>query len=405
MPRKDMPPRRPPPPREPPGPAGSPPLGKQIHDSILADVRRRIARSPGGHLVNGRLGSLELRLEVSLRDAAAGAERLAAELDRAVQRFVDEAVEAAASFRPGRAFCHRCESAGCAHAAPPGPRDAFAGYSPTGVPRWTDFGQLCLDLRHPEIDRLYDETGPAILVQPVDGPALKADLLPEFHRSARRHDVAGQVCAGLFPIPGLPDGERGVALTFQAVVTERSRGGRRVGLNVLGGGRGGEEALGAAPPECKPWRGALLWAQARLAEVSRGAGAARTADASFDRRVAGVLRGMARRIEADLRGRGRRTRHAEERHRSGERPTRKAIDDLRAAATDAVLVDARHATLAVLGERGRVHFFAPEGRLVSSVHYTKDEIAKRMRLGWWRPATQAEVDALRARVEGTTPPG
>lgn len=395
-----------PPPRRPE--AGRSPsaaaLGRRLHAELAEEVRRQIARSPGGHLVGGRLEDLEVALCVSLADGAAGAERLGVELEAAIGRFVEDLIEAAAAFRPGRAFCHRCESADCPHAAPPGPREAFAGYTPTGMPRWLDFGQLCLDLRHPRVDRLYDELRPEILLLDLDAASLRADLLPEFHRSARRHEVAGEVCAGFFPVPGLPGGQRGVALTFQAVVTRRPRGGRRVGLNLIAGGPAGEEAIAAAPPESKPWRGALLWGQAQFADLARRAGKGQVPDAVFDRRVQGILLGLRRRIEQDLKGRGRRTQHAEERHRGGERPTRKAIDDLRQASAETVYADVRHDTLVVLGERNRAHFFSPEGRLVSSVHFPREAIAKKIRLGLWRPAPAEALERLRVKVEETTVP-
>jgi hypothetical protein len=51
------------------------------------------------------------------------------------------------------------------------------------------------------------------------------------------------------------------------------------------------------------------------------------------------------------------------------RPTRKAVDDARAAA-GSVMVDERHGTLVVAGE-GRMHFYA-RGKLVSSVRYNRE---------------------------------
>jgi hypothetical protein len=279
------------------------------------------------------------------------------------------------------------------------PRAVFAGYTPTGLPRWIDFGQLCLDRRHPQVDRLYDGR-PAILTLEVDGASLNADLLAEFHRSSRHHEVPGQVCAGLFPLRGAAEA---VALTFQAVVTRRGRGRRRVGLNILGGGPMGETMLAETTPQDKPWRAAVLWAQAQLEEISRQA-SRRSAfpESVFQRRVEGVLQGLARRIERDTRGRSRRTRHAQERHLSGQRPTRKAIDDLRRAGEDACLLDPRNDTLVILGGRGRTHFFAPEGRLVSSVHYPKETVEKKIRMGLWKPAAARDLDALRERVEEST---
>jgi hypothetical protein len=386
-----------PPARRPKHQAGR--LGHGIHHAIEDEIRRRLEASPGGHLVAHRLGQLSVRLEVDLKDPEAGAEKLSAELEQAVACFVEDAVQAEAAFRPGRAFCHRCESADCRHALPPQPRAVFTGYTPTGLPRWSDFPQFCLDRRHEQIDRLYDAR-PAILTLEVEGHDLNADLLPEFHRAARHHDVPGQVCAGLFPLRGA---DEPIALTFQAVVTRRPRGRRHVGLNVIGGGPLGETALAETTPEEKPWRAAVLWAQAQFEAISKQAGRrASTPEPMFLRRVHGVLQGLARRIERDTRGRSRRTRHAQKRHLSGERPTRKAIDDLRRAGEEACLRDGRNDTLVILGGRGRTHFFAPEGRLVSSVHYPKETVEKKIRMGLWKPVAAHELAALKARVEEST---
>ena len=106
----------------------------------------------------------------------------------------------------------------------------------------------------------------------------------------------------------------------------------------------------------------------------------------------------ARRLVRDRRARGRRTRHAEARHVSGERPTGKAVEDVRAAVDDAFMLDERSGTLVVLGQRGRTHFFSPEGQLVSSVRYSKEAIGRKIKLKRWRSATTAESTALRDRL-------
>jgi len=71
-----------------------------------------------------------------------------------------------------------------------------------------------------------------------------------------------------------------------------------------------------------PWQSALRWAQAALSTLSRSR---RMEGSAIDRRVDGILLGLARRLEHERRATGRRTHHAEERHREGERPTRKAV--------------------------------------------------------------------------------
>ena len=68
-----------------------------------------------------------------------------------------DAVQQAVAFRPGHAYCHRCESVACEHSRPGSSRQVFVGYTPTGLPRWEDFAQQCLERKHPQVDRLYDD--------------------------------------------------------------------------------------------------------------------------------------------------------------------------------------------------------------------------------------------------------
>ena len=95
-----------------------------------------------------------------------------------------------------------------------------------------------------------------------------------------------------------------------------------------------------------------------------------------------------------MRARARRTRHAEVRHASGERPTRKAVDDARVARGEQCYVDERSGTLVVLGDRGRTHFFTADGQHVSSVRYSKDAIARKLKLEVWRKASADERSVL-----------
>jgi hypothetical protein len=80
------------------------------------------------------------------------------------------------------------------------------------------------------------------------------------------------------------------------------------------------------------------------------------------------------------------------------RPTRKAIEDARSAPDDAFMHDERSGALVVLGGRGRTHFFGPEGKLVSSVRYSKDAIARKIRQERWQPATAEQRKLLRSAL-------
>jgi len=220
-----------------------------------------------------------------------------------------------------------------------------------------------------------------------------------------RYELLGQVSAGFFSVATRAEEGRGVlALTIQAAASRGRSGRRRFGLNLLGRTPAGEDLDTLWDRQLElPWRRAVRWAQTALQTLEpprRRRGARRPAQAAgeTDERVAAILRGLARRLERDRRARTRRTRHAERRHDSGKRPTRKAVDDAREAGSAALLVDERSGTLVVLGDRGRTHFFSPEGRLVSSVRYSRDAIARKVKLELWRPAADDEREAFKSSL-------
>lgn len=378
-------------------------LGEVAWDVLRRLVRDRLARRPGAHLVEAELTRLDLRLPLTLRGPDAEPASFARQLVDSIDRVLDDAVHHAAAFRPGRAYCHRCENAACEHSTPPSCRHVFVGYAPTGQPRWADFGQMCLDLRVPEVDRLYEQP-PAFLTLVHERAELHRGLLQAFDNG--RYELLGQVTAGFFSVRARAAEGRGVlALTVQAAASRGKSGRRRFGLNLLGLAPGGQEldTLWDRHDEL-PWRRAVRWAQGALQTLEsqrrrRGAGRrdARSRE-ELQRRVTGILNGLARRLERDQRSRGRRTRHAEVRHDSGQRPTRKAVDDAREARADALMIDERSGTLVVLGDRGRTHFFSPRGQLVSSVRYSKEAIARKIRLELWRQARDDETDSFRASL-------
>jgi hypothetical protein len=376
-------------------------LGEVAWDVIQRMVRELLARKPGGHLVESKLRRIDLELPLALSGEEADPTLFARRLSRSIDRWLDDAIEHAAAFRPGHAFCHRCAGSTCEHTAPPSCRHVFGGYAPTGVPRWEDFAQLCLDRKHPDVDRLYHHP-PALLTLVHGGRELQRDILDAFHDGA--YELAGQVSAGFFPVRARAEEGRGVlALTAQAAVSRPRRGRWRVGLNLLGRTPAGEglDSLWERHEEL-PWRRSVRWAQTALQSLEsrlQRRGGRDLPPEHLQQRIEGIMRGLARRLERDTRSRARRTRHAEERHSSGERPTRKAIDDVRDAADESFMVDERSGAVVVLGQRGRTHFFTAAGRLVSSVRYSKDAVARKIKLERWRGATREERDALRERLD------
>jgi len=368
----------------------------QAVELLAEELRSRLRSHPGGHLLIGGGGAVTVavRLPISPREgelaAAAGAtgEELTDELQALLlQRAV---------FRPGRVWCLRCASAECEHSAPASSREVFTGYGPTGLPRFADFGSWLLSRGDPRVDLLY-ETPPRFLAVAATGEALTADLLAAYSKGDEGYRLHGQVVGGWYRGTG-PDGHPDlVAVSFQIASSQTGKNRRRLyGLNVVAAGPGGEDLEAFCNRlDAIPWAVPVRWAQTVLSEIGLSK---RGSQGGREKRIQGLLRGLAARLEKDRRAAGRRTLHAAERHTSGERPTRMALADLGRAAGEAILVDTRRDTLVVLGERGRAHIFNRDGKLVTSVRYNTDSIARRQKNGLWRPARAEEAASLRIQV-------
>lgn len=283
--------------------------------------------------------------------------------------------------RQGRIYCYRCESSSCEHSVPPNCASVFGGYSPTGLPRWTEFHQMLLEARHPRLEELFEEDGKQLLAIYLDGSSLKSSQLEVFGRMSRAYDILGQVAFGF-----LRAGQERVALTAQVVQVRGLDGLARAELNLLG----------LVPGEGGIWELLDLLHHGRikdlLAQVRRkiqllNAGAVNT---RLRRGVRGLkeadserlLKGLARRLERMGRQARRRTSHAEIR-RGDLRPTYKALEDAASASPERILWDARRKTVVVLGPRHRAHVFSPEGKHITSLILDGEAVESRIRRNRW----------------------
>ena len=375
----------------------------QAMEALTRAVDERVAKHPQGHLLTGRRTHLELTLEIPLSPPDGvpieAIERVKQDLDGELENLLAHR----AAFQPGRVFCLRCSSADCEHAAPASSREVFAGYSPTGIPRFQDFGQWLLENQHPEVDQLYRRP-PQLVTQVISGRDLHAQLLPAFREKKIDYRIHGQVAAGWFPVPGVGGVPEVLALTFQVLSSapggrKGKRARRRLGLNVLGTGPAGEpladlyERLGEIR-----WASAVRWSQDVLASIERSQGRKSATPARLSERILGVLNGIARRLQHHRRSHDRRTRHAQKHHKEGDRPTRMALTDLARASDENILFDGRRKTCVVLGEKGRAHIFNTGGKLVTSIRYSTDSIEKKKKIGIWRQASEKEILSLREVV-------
>lgn len=367
---------------------------------LQAEVRERLARRAGGGPPPGGEPKLDLRLSLPVRSGDGAIDRAAALAGERLQGAVEDLLAFQAAVRPGRVLCLRCGSAECDHAAGGAAREVFAGYGSTGLPRFLDFGQWLLERRDPRIDRLY-AARPALVARADPGRDLVRGVLPAYRDGGRGYRLHGQVAAGWF-LAAYGDGPaEPFAATFQLLSTRAGGQPRRFAWNLLATPPRGEgldtllDRLGEIP-----WAPALRWAGQRLHQIERALEAgSRLHRAALQRRLEGLVEELARRLEKGSRARRRRTRHAEQRHREGTRPTRLAVADLRQADADELLFDTRNRTLIVLGARSRAHAFSLEGRLVTSIYYTPAAVRRRRISGLWRPADPDEVAAVRRQLE------
>ncbi len=373
---------------------------QQAIEALARAARERIAKHPQGHLAQGRRAHLNLTLRIPIQPPDGVPEEAVDQARETLKTEVEALLAHRSAFRPGRIFCLRCSSADCEHAVPINSRDIFAGYGPTGLPRFQAYGQWLLERQHPEIERLYQRT-PHLVTEVVSGAELHEDLLPAFSEREIDTWIHGQVTAGWFPVPGRGGVPELLALSFQVISS--SRGGRqkaarrrRYSLNVVGVGPDGEPLAELYERlESIRWRGAVQWSQEALASIERSQG--RKPGTPAPERIKGVLMGIVRRLEHHRRSRDRRTEHAQKRHQEGDRPTRMALQDLALASDENILFDARRETLVVLGDKGRVHVFNARGKLVTSIRYPADSIEKKKKTVW-RPAASEEVAKLRRKL-------
>ena len=403
--------------------ASSDPLAQalaRLQEALNQALTRELASRPDlpPDLMTAPASARDLSMPVVVNlGASFDAEHGAAELRAALSRHLEENLAKHRAFRPGRVLDLRQGAAEGPASRPPDSRFVFAGYSPSGRPRFVDFAQWLLQLGHPDQDRLYARP-PGLVTAVSTEDALYRDLLPAFGNAPGDQRLHGQVTAGWYEVRSRDGHPAPLAVTFQilsvagpaaagpaaadpaaADQAAADQAPRRLGLNLLLSGPDGEDVDEVyARLDDVPWRAAGTWARQALASVERSKDL--HAPKKLANRLHGILNGLARRLEHQRRGRERRTGHAEARHQSGKRPTRQALRDLDQAPDREIFADVRKDTLIVLGDRGRVHVFNRRGKLVTSIRYSPDAIERKLKAEIWCPAGPGEIRDLRRDAVG-----
>ncbi len=114
--------------------------------------------------------------------------------------------------------------------------------------------------------------------------------------------------------------------------------------------------------------------------------------------LAGSLSRLRGDIERIFRSVRRRTKHAQEHHEQGKRPTQHAMNDLRRAPLDAFLKDTRRDTYVVIGASGRAHIFSETGKHITSLNLGPGELERKRQTSRWVAITTKEAASLRELV-------
>lgn len=308
---------------------------------------------------------------------------------------VEEAAAAHHDFQPGRVFCYNCTGARCEHAELPGPGHVFAGYSNTGVPRWEELFQFLLEVGDERTGRLFEERGDP-MSRVIGRRRLTDEQLDSFGRNSLAYRIWGQVVAGYFRVEGMR-----AAMTVQVVETRD----RALHLQVLTCDAV-KHALAEAPAGKRSsfhrvfdaLRRAReeLEVESRLWQTVHG----RMPVREMAPKVFSVLRHLALSIERKGRQQSRRTTHAESRA-SEKRPIHKAMEDLRGATDDDFRHDRVRDSIVVKGRAGRVHVFSRDGKHVTSLLLSAEELARRERRERYVPLDPEIAASVRAAASGS----
>lgn len=345
----------------------------------------------------------EIILPLSVRlDPHGGTQEAAERLMDGLAGRIYEAVKGAVAFRPGHVYCFACDEPACACSKPGDLRETFAGYTATGRPVWRGFGNLCLDLKHPKVDKLYGAEA-EVVVLGLTGDELTGELLDGFGRDSRTYKVLAQIVAGFLPANLKPssdeEGERRV-LTLQLVETSSGQRAKRIRLNVIGLERDALVELADRDPAgpAEAVRQILGATRQRLGGLSRTLAERELRD-PLTADAAELVTPIAVRMRSDLaralKPIRHRTDHAKNRHRDGDRPTASAINDARKAADTALFRDMRRETVVVIGPRGRAHVFNDGGQHVTSLSLSPGELDKKTSQGRWQPLAPFQVVVFR----------
>jgi hypothetical protein len=353
----------------------------------LADMAHTLLRIEGVEpLAMPRYLDLSLRVPL---DGGNDVRHAAGTAVEQISQRVREVREHEQALRPGAVYCYFAGSSHAEGCRPTEPRQVFDGYSSTGKPQFADFVTMAIERKDPDVERLL--AGEEIVLTRVTmGRVLRTQQLAEFGGNSPVYKILGQVDAGLFRVLGAAGR---CAFSFQLLRGTTLEGRVRLRLHAVGA----VDPMDLADP-------ALLQIMTRFqrhldVEAMRLQGQLQNGEVDEEAFVLPLLQQFAERLRSRTRNTQRRTHHGLERSEAGQRPTSRAYPDAGEATDDAILWDLDQNTIVVLGGKGRVHVFTPQGRHVTSVTMPGQAIDRRRHQGRWRLAEPEERGEFRIHIK------
>jgi hypothetical protein len=331
---------------------------------------------------------LELNLRIPL-DGGNDVRHAAGTAVEQISKRVREVREHEKALRPGAVYSYFADSSHADGCRPAEPRQVFEGYSSTGKPQFADFVTMAIERKDPNIDRLLAGED-IVLTRVTMGRVLRTQQLAEFGGNSPVFKILGQVDAGLFRTL---DATGRCAFSFQLLRGTTLEGRARLRLHTVGA----VDPMDLADPGLMQ---ILSRFQRQLdAEAMRLQGQQQGGEVDEEAFVLPLLQDLARQLQGRTRNAGRRTQHGLERSEEGQRPTSRAYPDAAEASDDAILWDLDQSTVVVLGGKGRVHVFTPQGKHVTSVMMQGHAIERRLHTGRWRNAEPEERGEFRLHIK------
>ncbi len=367
--------------------------GKRSQHHALTALRSLSAMTEGLLEVEGidllsRPRFLEIQIKIPL-DSRRDGQKAAGDVMEQIFQRVREVREHDRALLPGSVYCYFSESADAEGCRPDHSRKVFDGYSSTGRPQFTDFLTMAIERKDPGVEELA-AGGEEIVTHVSVGRLLRTQQLAEFGKESPVFRILGQVDAGLYPLLGSAEK---AAFSFQILRGSTLEGQARLRLHPVGAADLNDLADSSVPLILSRFQRRLDSEALRLAGLEANGKAP-----EMEEFVLPLLQELAKQLKGRAKRAGRRTVHADQRSLEGQRPTAKASEDALKAADENILGDDSNGTVVVLGPRGRVHVFNPDGKHVTSLVMTGSNIGKRQKEGRWRRAEPEERGEFRIQM-------